>query len=281
MSASNVAKTLEQQEHAFDGAVNLKGDPNCLVGQVSADYQNMVGPFGGVTAATILQAVLGHPEREGMPVSLTINYMGPIEDDELVVKPALLRTNRSNQHWRVDFLQGDVMQCSASCVFAKRNETWSNDEVRMPYAPDFEEVDSLPKFPGMPSWVDQYDMRFVYGAPFQPLVKGKQATPSESLLWISDKPARKLDYASVTAISDSFFPRIFVRRHKIVPMGTVSLTINFHITEDELLGLEATHLLGRASATKFTNGYFEQRAELWSPDGTLVATSSQMVYYKD
>jgi hypothetical protein len=151
----------------------------------------------------------------------------------------------------------------------------------MPEAPDFEVMDSLPKFPGMPRWVDRYDMRFVYGAPFQPLVKDKQSGPSESLLWISDKPARKLDFASVTAISDSFFPRIFVRRHKIVPMGTVSLTINFHISEEDLSAMETTQLLGRASATKFTNGYFEQRAELWSPNGVMVATSSQMVYYKD
>ena len=66
--------------HPFDEAVAL----NALVasvdehGRASARqfegrphpaYANMVGPFGGVTAAQALAAVLAHPERLGEPVA--------------------------------------------------------------------------------------------------------------------------------------------------------------------------------------------------------------------
>ena len=37
-------------------------------------YANMVGPFGGVTAAQMLQAVLLHSDRLGDPLALTVNY---------------------------------------------------------------------------------------------------------------------------------------------------------------------------------------------------------------
>ena len=34
------------------------------------DYWNMIGPFGGITAAATLNAVMQHPQRLGAPISL-------------------------------------------------------------------------------------------------------------------------------------------------------------------------------------------------------------------
>lgn len=39
-------------------------------------------------------------------------------------------------------------------------------------------------------------------------------------------------------------------------------------------------LLGVADTKLFDQGFFDQSAELWSPDGTLIATSVQMVWFK-
>ena len=48
----------------FDQAVALKSlDPDRYSGSTHAAWLNMVGPFGGITAAVIMQAVLQHPER--------------------------------------------------------------------------------------------------------------------------------------------------------------------------------------------------------------------------
>ena len=47
------------QSHPLDAALALASSvPGQYAGQTSAAYWNMVGPFGGITAATLLQAVL-------------------------------------------------------------------------------------------------------------------------------------------------------------------------------------------------------------------------------
>ena len=271
-------------QHLFDQAIALCGEPNKRIAKVSPAYQNMVGPFGGITAAKILHAILKHPEREGSPISLTVNYLGPINSDEVEIEVVLLRANRSNQHWSVALKQGSEIQCSATCVFAKRRDTWQSQEASCPEAPHYDDVTCLPELPGFPVWVKQYDMRFVSGAPFEKIENGTESADkdlSESLLWIADKPARKLDFASLASIADAFFPRFIIRRRKLAPIGTVSLTVHFHATEEELEKLESGFVLGHARASKFGGSYFDQTAELWSEDKKLLATTSQMVYYKD
>ncbi|MGP1684999.1 MAG: acyl-CoA thioesterase domain-containing protein, partial [Giesbergeria sp.] len=63
--------------HPFDDALQLRANaPGQYLGQAPAPYWNMVGPFGGITAATLLRAVLQHPDLLGEPLSLTVNYGG-------------------------------------------------------------------------------------------------------------------------------------------------------------------------------------------------------------
>ncbi|MCX7274720.1 MAG: hypothetical protein NTV19_16455 [Burkholderiales bacterium] len=65
-------------DHPLDRAIALVAaradDPRCLSGATSEDYWNAVGPFGGVTAATLLNAVLLQPDRLGVPLSLTVRF---------------------------------------------------------------------------------------------------------------------------------------------------------------------------------------------------------------
>ena len=266
--------------HPLDKALQFSGEPASRAGHPSPDYQNMVGPFGGITAAQMLQAVLAHPDCQGTPVALTVNYLGPIKSEGFVISPTLMRANRSNQHWRIELSQGGEMQCAAICVTALRKETWYGEEIQSPQAPSYETVACLPEFPGMMPWIKQYEMRFVHGSLFERAEAKEGVNPSESLLWIADNPPRKLDFPALASLADAFFPRFIIRQKKMVPFGTVSLTIHFHITQEELDALSATRVLGKAQASKFSSNYFDQTAELWSADNKLLVTSSQMVYYK-
>ena len=52
----------------FDDATRVTAGDSCWQGQTSDDYWAFVGPFGGVTAATILRALIDHPQRAGDPL---------------------------------------------------------------------------------------------------------------------------------------------------------------------------------------------------------------------
>jgi len=82
-------------------------------------------------------------------------------------------------------------------------------------------------------------------------------------------------------LADVFFPRIFLRRAKRVPAGTVSMTVYFHADASQLEEVGAGYLLAQASAQAFRHGFFDQTAQLWSEDGALLVTTQQVVYFKE
>ncbi len=266
-------------DHPFDKAISLSGSPEKATNTLSPAYQNMVGPFGGVTAATLLNAVLTHPQVVGSPVSLTVNYLGPIKTENISIKPRLVKSNRSNQHWMIEVFSDDEMVLTSLLIFGTRVESWSDTDLIFPDAPHYQSLSSLPT-DLLPPWPDQYDMRFIKGNPFEEPPANSKEPSSESLQWTCDRPPRRLDFASLTAMSDCFFPRLFVHQRAVVPVGTVSLTVYFHVSAETLAKVESPWVLAHARAGKFSNSYFDHTGELWSEDGRLLVTTNQMAYYK-
>lgn len=270
-----------QQKHVFDDAIALepqRGDR--FTGRTSAAYGNMVGPFGGMTAAQALNGVLVHPERLGEPIALTVNFAAALEDGafDLVARP--VRTNRSTQHWTIEMTQNAQTVLTASAVTAVRRATWSADELPPPPVPTrAADTPRAMRDGAIVEWVKRYEMRLLEGA-FPPVWDGSESD-SRTLLWLRDDPPRALDFASLAALADTFFPRIWRRRATMVPIGTVSLTTYFHASGNELAAVGDRHLLAQARAFAFRNGYFDQSAQLWSDAGALLASSHQIVYYKE
>ena len=96
---------------------------NRFGGHTTAAYANMVGPFGGITAATLLEAICRHPARLGDPLAFTVNFAGPVADGPFQLPAVPVRTNRSTQHWRVELIQDDSVATTATAVFGVRRET--------------------------------------------------------------------------------------------------------------------------------------------------------------
>ena len=76
-------------------------------GHTSEDYWAFVGPFGGCTAATILRALMEHPQRAGDPTAITVNYCAPVAKGPFDLDLRLVKANRSSQHWCVEMTQGN------------------------------------------------------------------------------------------------------------------------------------------------------------------------------
>lgn len=288
-TAASVAAGLQARKssHPFDQALALQPlgahAPDAFAGSSSAAYWNMVGPFGGTTAAIAVQALMQHPARLGEPLSLTVNYAAAVGPGDFQITARPVRTNRSTQHWSIELTQPDATGAAsvfmtATAVTAVRRQTWSSQDTPMPVraAPSESSVQTLP---GAPAWLDRYELRPVRG-PLPQLLDGR-GEDSLSQLWLRDAPPRPLDFPALTAMADAFYPRVWLRRALRVPAGTVSMTVYFHADASELARSGSGYLLGQASAQTFHNGFFDQSAQLWSEAGALLATSQQIVYYKE
>lgn len=264
--------------HPFDNAIHLDAiSTSVRRGHTHPEWANMIGPFGGITAAAMVRAIESHPDRLGEPLALTVNFAAPIADGDFDISLRAARTNRTNQHWIVELSQNDAVTTAATAVFALRRDSWADTECRKPSAPTPEGV--TPSGPdGIVVWTRLYDMRFVEGP-----IPGEDGQPSPSsttTLWVRDRAQRPIDYPALAALSDIFYPRVFLRRGGFVPSGTISLTTYFHADQDQLDALGGDFVLATAHANRFTRGYFDQSAQVWSRDGVLLATTHQIVYFK-
>ncbi len=267
-------------EHPLDAALALAPvAPGRWRGATSPLWANMVGPFGGITAAQALAAVLRDERRLGDPVALTVNFCAPLAAGEFEIRTEPVRTNRSTQHWTVAVLQDGQTALAATAMTATRRPTWSADEAAPPAAPPPQHVARL-RADGAVAWLARYDLRFVAGG-FPAHWDGADSGDSRTLLWVRDEPPRPLDFAALAAMADVFYPRLWRRRARRVPIGTVSMTVYFLAEGDTVARAGSAPLLGEAHAHAYRAGYFDQSARLWSASGELLATSHQVVYYKE
>ncbi len=277
--------------HAFDDALQLLAHGGGQYqGATQPAWWNMVGPFGGVTAAVALQAIMAHPERLGDPICLTVNFASGLTQGGFTVSAQPVRTNRSTQHWVVTLSQHDAqgvgsVVLTATAITAVRRNTWSANDLPMPAVPAPDNLVRTQPPAGTVEWLNRYDMRLISG-PIPSRWDGGAASADPALaslsrLWVRDEPARTLDFPALAAMADVFFPRIWLRRAVPVPVGTVSLTVYFHATAPQLLETATGYLLGQARGQAFCNGYFDQAGQLWNAAGHLLATTHQLVYYKE
>ena len=268
---------MTASDHPFDRAIALQpADDGTLRGATSDEYWNFVSPFGGVTAATALNAILLHPQRIGDPLSLTVSFAGPIAQGAFTVATHLLRSNRSTQHWSVQITQGEQHErvLAAMAVFAIRRPTWALTEAVPPDVPAPADTPHAIPMTGL-SWLQRYDMRYMRGRMME------DNPDSLTYSWIRDAPLRDLDFASLVALCDAFLPRLFLRRAKMVAIGTVSLNIYFHQDAASVMEHGDDYVLGIAQASLFNAGFFDQQGQLWGREGKLLATTQQMVWYKE
>ncbi|HEV7600369.1 MAG TPA: thioesterase family protein [Bradyrhizobium sp.] len=277
-----LTKSPDAVGHLFDDATRVTAGDSRWSGHTSDDYWAFVGPFGGVTAATMLRAIIEHPQRSGDPLALTVNFCAPIAHGPFDLDVRLIKANRSTQHWSVELTQGGTEVATfATAVFAARRPSWSHQAAPFPQAPPFEQVRPYPKSGLAMSWLRQYDFRFVEGEPQFAGVPHTTPASAFSKLWIGDTKPRPIDVLSLTSMSDAFFGRVFHVRNEMVPFGTVSLTTYFHAdAADDLAAEDISHVLATADAKIFHNSYGDQSGELWSPNGRLLATTTQIAYFK-
>ncbi|MFT4715520.1 MAG: acyl-CoA thioesterase [Paracoccaceae bacterium] len=266
--------------HPFDAAIQLeKSTEGNFVATTAKPYANMAGPFGGVTSASMMRAVLLDERLLGDPVSLTVNFCAAIKDGAYTISTRLVRGGKHTQHWMIEVIQNEVICNTATLITGMRRAEFSHQTASAPDIPDWTECEVLTQnmFLG---WLNCYDFRYVEGPPPMPEADTGQIHPARSVMWVNDSPARPLDYFSLAAISDSFILRLLHLRRTFVPMGTVSLTTHFIASRDEIAEQGTTPLLGISEAMRFHGNFHDQHMQFFGKGGKLMASGSQLVWFR-
>jgi acyl-CoA thioesterase len=269
-------------QNAFDAALALApAAPMTWTGHTHPAYANFNGQFGGITAATLLRAILTGA-KGGAPVSVTVNYCAAMTQGPFEIAAREIRKGRTLQHWSADLIQGGKVCATALVALANRAQSWSHAPLAPPAAPPPNRVAKMN--PGeWKGWVGQYDMHFIEGSTEHLRGQPPLAEPqsAHSLLWLRHSTPRPLDYEGLMCMSDAFFVRMIQVRNTFPAMGTVSITTYFHCDAAALERQGDDYLLCNVDSRVFRDTFHDQSAELWSRDGVLLANTHQIVWYAE
>ncbi len=244
--------------------------------EASDVYRNPTGmAFGGWVAAIAAQAVDMHPERRGPLVSQQIIFMTGVGPGEVKILVKLLRAGASTQFWRVELSQNGALTNAADIVTSTRRPTDIDYQIAIPEAKSPEDSISLPSVnPMAPAWVTHYDQRIAKGRPF-----AVNDSP-EAMVWIKEADGRPVDRLSLFSICDTPMPRTFFVTEQFRPGSTVSMATYIYASDEDLAAAGNDFMLLRVTGATVRNSATDGRVELWSQSGILLATSSQIGFFR-
>lgn len=244
-----------------------------LTAAMQPEYAAYAGAFGGWTAA---QAMLASQQlaREGEePIALTIDFQKAIGAGDAMAQASVINASKSTQFMRVETTQEDTLRTSASIIWSRRRETDRVSAIVFPDVRAAQDLQSLAVPSPENTWLQQFDMRHAHGMLF------KRSEQMRSLIWTRFRDDQPLSVPRLTALADASVPRILYHYASPAPISTVTMTVYFHATAQEIEAIGNDFVLIDASASQAGGGYFDQQVKIWSQGGKLLATSSQLVWF--
>lgn len=231
------------------------------------------GAFGGWTAALAFLAARTLAAEEFVPSSLSIDFIGAIGPGAVRAAPAVVGTTRTTRFVRVLTTQAGRPCASSSVIFSMRRATQPIDAAVMPPCASPAGLERWSSQAGPNTWVERFDLRFAAGTPFTP------NAGLRSLIWTRLDDTSPDPYATLAAMADASFPRIFFHFAEATPIATLTMSVHFHADAAHTRDAVRQHVLVEASGSVARHGFFDQSVRLWSIDGALLATSTQLVRY--
>jgi acyl-CoA thioesterase len=261
----------------FASSISLRpAAENLWAGEADPAYAHFGGRFGGWTAAVLLKAAMEEPGDRGDPLSLTVLYTDALGDGPIQVSTRLLRAGSRLQFWRSEVSQRDKLCAHAQATFGIRRETLRFTDAEMPQAPPPDDPSLQESVPPVPFGA-QFSARWHTPSPLLANTTGK----ARSVFWLKDKQGRAIDHVLLAAMADFAPPRIMWKRKGFVMSSTVSMTVHFHATPEELAEVGDGYVLSEVEARRCEGGYFDHELKLWSRSGALLATSEQVAAFRD
>ena len=256
-------------------ALVSRGDGSLYI-EASDIYRNPTGAaFGGWVAAIMTKAVQDHAELSSPIVSIQTTFIAGVGPGEVDVAVRLLKSGASTQFWRVELSQAVGIVAVSDIVSSNRRLTDLNYQIPMPATKSVSDSESLhQRKDNSPFWAKTYDQKIAKGVPLT-----VNDNP-ESLIWIKETDGRPLDRLSIISICDTPMPRTFFLSEELRMGSTVSMGTYIYASKEDIAAAGSDYVLLRVNGATSRNSATDQRVELWAQNGTLLATSNQIGFFR-
>jgi acyl-CoA thioesterase len=244
------------------------------LGMADPRYEAGTGMFGGWTAAVLLRSVTNDPRAQGSAATLTVHYLKRIVPGQAFrIRTRQLGGSRSLAFFQAELTQeGDEqVAAQATVLVAQRKSTDGFTEQAMPSAPD---PSTLPEVRPPAPFGERTPQRIVspQGLFDQP--------SSRSITWVRETSGRTIDRVQLAYLADAYAPRILFKSKGPRLSTTITMSVYFHATDDELRALGDDLVLTDCVGTRAEHGTIGSKASLWSRGGKLLATTEQLCWFK-
>ena len=229
------------------------------------------GAYGGVVAALAMRA-MQRLEPDRPPRTFTLHFTAPAVEGPGEVSARVMSVGRKVSHLSAEVRAQGQLAGFASATFALPRESMINAPASPPpQAPHFSEVPVLDSrlMPPSLTFTKNVDFRFCVG--HLPYSKAPESVVGG---WCDFKGEPPLDFPMLAALLDVWPPAIFVSLSGLKMAASVDLT--YHFIADDLSQLKRPFLY-RGEALSVTDGYVEERDELWDAEGRPIATARQLI----
>lgn len=239
--------------------------------ELRPEFNGPVAPNGGVLAATMLRAAEAELGPAGPPPrTVAAHFLEAPGPEALELEVEVLRRGK-----RVAFL--DVRARQGARLVAQATIVCS--------APRPQPVELAPAAPGFapPETVAPLDFGAIPGAPpvfrsmeLRPALGSWRSTGSEDAVtggWMALRDDdRELDAARLCALTDLWWPAVFGVLGGPAPVPTIQLTVHLRALKERV----RPPVWARFETRLITEGHLEERGQLWSRQGRLLAESVQL-----
>jgi acyl-CoA thioesterase len=254
---------------SFDEATGVvQRSPGQYDTYIHPAWEGLGVPNGGLLAAALLRAARAQLARPDLPPrTLSVHFPRPAANGAAKINVQVLRQGRGTAQVRSELSQQDKLVCTALLTFSGDREESLPIAPIAPQVPPWQEVNPFDyaATPGTPPCFARIEPRPCLGQrPFsgttEDLTGGWMQLRSE---------ATDVDAELLVALSDMWWPAVFTTADQIVRRPTFELC-HFRSTN------AVAPILGRFLTTTVHDGHFDETAQLWSQDGTLLAETRQL-----
>lgn len=251
--------------------------PGRWLTEAGPEWKNPNGPlWGGYPIGLSLRTIAAEPEARGEPLSIALTYVAALREGPIEIRTRCLRQGGSIGVWNLEIGGPDGQVCVQAVVtMAARPHTPPFLFAQMPEAPDAE---------AWPEQVRPSDRQHFGARTFErrtqerfPIMPGQS---SRSVAWVRPRQAR-WDKPLLGMLADNSPPRAFYALGHSVMTTTLSLSVYLHATSAEIAEAGRDYLLVEYEGRVGGGGASDERSSYWRRDGKLLATSEQLVWYRE